>query len=193
MIIQKNPLLPLGGHCPTIVGVILTLTLLASCNNDMTQVQFFNRQVLPTQTLTDAHVLRSSEGNLQLKLQAPYIEKYQTPEAKTLYPRGVFMQFYNEDHSLKATLRADRGFSLDARNIMKVSDSVVIIDYTTSDTIYLRDMIWNSERGRVYSNNPVRMVNGERVTLGTRFVSDDRFENITIFDQHGTFAFKEDE
>lgn len=169
------------------------MPLLVACNNDMSKVQFFNRQVLPTQTITDAHVLRSEEGKLQLQLDAPYVEQYQTPEEKTIYPRGLYLQFFNDDHTLNATLRANYGISLDKRNIMMVRDSVVVIDYSSGDTIYLADMVWNSERGRVFSNKPVRMVNGGRVTLGSRFVSDDSFENIKIYDQHGTFEFEDDE
>lgn len=172
---------------------LLFIPCLAACNNDMTRVQFFNRQVLPSQTISEAHVLRSESGKLQLQLDAPFIEQYQTPEEKTVYPRGLFLQFFNDDHTLNATLRANYGISLDKRNIMMVRDSVVVIDYSSGDTIYLKDMVWNADQCRVFSNKPVCMVNGGRVTLGSRFVSDDSFENIKVYGQHGTFEFEDEE
>ena len=163
----------------------------ASCVNDIEKVNFFNRQHLPAQEVKDANIIRSVSGELQVSVKAPVIDIYQKPENKTVYPKGVQLYFYNADRTKKAYMRADYGISYDDQNLMMVRDNVVIIDYRTGDTSYLDDLTWNSNERRIYSNNPVRSVNGQRVTLGDGFVSDENFENPQVLHQRGTVVINE--
>lgn len=174
---------------------ILLLMLLAfvnfSCSNDIEKVQFFDRKDLPSQMVTKAHVIRSDSGKKQLVLEAPCIEAYEKPERKTVYPKGLQIHFYDNTNALKAYIRAGYGISLDDRELMEIRHNVVIIDYRTGDTSYLENLVWNSGEGRIYSNNPVRSVNGQRVTLGDGFESDDNFETPQIIHQRGTVLINE--
>lgn len=171
--------------------LLVVCCLLASCSNDMEKVQFFDRRDLPHQTLKGAHIYRSESGRLQLVMEASDIKVYRTPENKTVYPKGLKLHFYSEDRREKAFLTAGYGISFDDRNLMKAAKGVVIVDYRTGDTSYLDNLIWNSAEHRIYSNNPVRSVNGQRVTLGDGFVSDENFENPQILHQRGTVLVNE--
>ncbi len=163
---------------------------LSSCANDMEKVRHFDRQTLPQQIVEDAEVEHSEKGQRQMRLVAPYIYKYSKPDAKTVYPKGVEVSFYNTD-TVSSHLTARYAIELEERNILMAKDSVVIIDYTEGDTIYLHDIIWNRKEKRIYSNHPVRAVNGSRVTYGDGFLSDDRFENPVIYRQRGTIEWVE--
>ena len=74
---------------------------------------------------------------------------------------------------------------------MEAYDSVVVIDYGSGDTIYLQDLIWNSAEDRIYSEHPVRAKNGNRITLGDGFVSNQRMENMQIIHQRGIIEFED--
>lgn len=167
------------------------MLLFTGCTNDMETISMFNNRNLPSQELKGAEVRRSERGVLQMTLEAPLIQQYQTPEAKTVYPKGVELQFFDNQQQLRTTLRANYALSLDERNIMKAQDSVVVIDYQNGDTIYLEDIIWNSNEDRIYSNHSVRAVNGQRVTYGDGFVSDQQMQNLRILRQRGTVEVEE--
>ena len=167
------------------------MLLCSGCTNDMETISMFNNRNLPSQELKGAEVRRSERGVLQMTLEAPLIQQYQTPEAKTVYPKGVELQFFDNQQQLRTTLRANYAISLDERNIMKAQDSVVVIDYLNGDTIYLEDIIWNSNEDRIYSNHSVRAVNGQRVTYGDGFVSDQQMQNLRILRQRGTVEVEE--
>ncbi len=167
------------------------MLLCSGCTNDMETISMFNNRNLPSQELKGAEVRRSERGVLQMTLEAPLIQQYQTPEAKTVYPKGVELQFFDNQQQLRTTLRANYAISLDERNIMKAQDSVVVIDYQNGDTIYLEDIIWNSNEDRIYSNHSVRAVNGQRVTYGDGFVSDQQMQNLRILRQRGTVEVEE--
>ena len=162
-----------------------------ACSGDMDEIRQFERQTPPDQEIKNAHIRRSERGQRQMELDAPLIRKYSQPSERTVYPRGVDIRFFSEGRRLKTSIHAGQAVSFDDRNIMKASDSVVVIDYGTGDTIYLEDIIWRSDEDLIYSNNPVRSVNGNRVTYGDGFVSDEKMANMRITRQRGVIEFQE--
>lgn len=151
----------------------------------------FSNRRLPDQQMEEAHIRRSEKGNLQLEIEAPSILQFSEGEARTVYPKGVALKFYDNDQHIRTSLRANYAISYDEKKVMKARDSVVIVDYTSGDTIYLQDIIWSETEDRIYSNHPLRAVNGQQITLGDGFVSDGRLENINIRHQRGTIEFQD--
>ena len=159
----------------------------------MEKVAFFDRKALPSQSVRQAHVVRSSDGELQVLLDAPQIDVYQLPEAKTIYPQGVAMDFYGSHRSLNASISARYAVSYDSKDVMEARDSVVIVDHRTGDTVYMLSLVWDAAEHRLFSHDSVRSVNGQRVTYGDGFESDDNFESPHIIRQRGTIEWNEDE
>lgn len=158
----------------------------------MEKVQFFDQKNLPDQVVTGADIVRSSNGSLQMTLKADSILVYSLPEKKTIYPAGLRLSFFGAGKQLRATMRADYGVSFDSKNTMEAKGNVVIIDHQTGDTSYLEQVVWDRNAARIYSNSPVRQVNGQRVTLGDGFESDENFECPLIFHQRGTILFQDE-
>lgn len=169
----------------------LLLFLFSACSGDMSDIIRFERQNPPNQELKQAHIRRSDQGRLQMELDAPLIRKYLEPAARTIYPEGVELRFFNDARQLTTFIRADKAISYDDRNIMKASDSVVVIDYSSGDTVYLEDIVWRDNEDIIFSNHPVRAVNGRRVTYGDGFVSDEQMTNLRITRQRGVIEFNE--
>lgn len=153
----------------------------------------FEPQNLPANTFHNATVQRSENGKLQMIMTTPLIEQYVKPESKTEYRKGVYMRFFNGYKKPTATLRARYAVTYDGRQMMMVRDSVVIVDLQHGDTVYLQDLTWNQVEHRIYTQKPVRSKNGQRVTLGDSFESDDAFEAPLIVHQRGTLEWEEEE
>lgn len=171
--------------------LLVFLCLFASCANDIKEVNFFRKKDLPSEVIHNAHITRTEKGILQMQLTSPLIERYSSPQAKTLYPKGLYVRFYDEKGALTSSISAQYGYSLDDKDIMEARDSVVIIDYRSGDTSYLEHVIWNSPENKIYSNKPVKSVNGNRVTYGDGFVSDENFTRPQILNQRGTIEFND--
>lgn len=158
----------------------------------MERVAFFAPQEMPSQQLDSASVWRSSNGQLQMTMTAPHIDIYKTPEPKTICPQGVELRFYSRPDKVKTLVKADYGIAYDQREMMQLKGNVVIIDYQSGDTSYLEDLHWNGIEHHIYSHHPVRSVNGQRVTLGDSFESDENFEQPLILHQRGTILIEEE-
>ncbi len=171
---------------------LIVCLVMSACKNDINKVKFFDRQSLPEQSLQNADITRTSSGNVQLHLQAPTIEQYSKPEHKTIYPKGFLMTIYNQSGERKASIQARYGISYDDREIMEAKDSVVVIDYKTGDTSYLKTLVWNSGERRIYSEEPLKSINGNRITYGDGFESDENFEHPLILRQRGTIEWADE-
>ena len=157
----------------------------------MKDISRFDRQQRPDQEILDGYIWRSSEGKLQLELDAPRIVQYRTPDTRTIYPNGVELRFYDSDRNLQTFVRADKAISYDDKNILTAKDSVVVIDYTNGDTVYLEDIVWRSDEDLIYSNHSVRAVNGNRITYGDGFTSNANMTNLRVTRQRGIIEFEE--
>lgn len=170
---------------------LFAFSTLPSCSNDMKDIRQFERKAPPDQEIKEGHIWRSEYGQLQVELDAPRIVQYRKPDTRTLYPEGVELRFYNDAREMTTFIRADKATSYDDKNILTAKDSVVVIDYTNGDTVYLEDIIWKSNEDIIYSNHPVRAVNGNRVTYGDGFVSDENLTNLRITRQRGIIEFED--
>lgn len=187
-IVSLRAALTKGLHVMIIMSIVL---MESACKNDMDKVHFFDRQNMPSQAIDTAVIIRSEHGRLQLQMTAPRIESFQSPERKTVYPQGFVLSLYDANNNERAKISAHYGISFDDRKVMEARDSVVIIDYQSGDTSYLSHIVWNQQEHRIYSIDKVRSVNGQRVTLGDSFESDDEFAHPVITHQRGTMIVNE--
>lgn len=175
-----------------VCALFLTCCLLG-CGNDIEKTKIFEPHNLPDNTIRNAKIQRSEYGKLQLLMSAPLIEQYSQPEAKTEYRKGVYMRFFNGPNKPTAILKARYAVNYERMDKMMVRDSVVIIDLQRGDTVYLKDLTWDKQQRRIYTEKPVRSKNGQRVTYGDSFESDDAFEMPIIVHQRGTLEWTEEE
>lgn len=176
-----------------LLACLITCIILSSCGNSIEDVRFFEQKELPQQTVVHGKVDRSEYGNKQLHLEADRIVQYGQPDPRTEYPEGVKLWIYDDKtHQLKTLVTAGRAITHDNTKLTEVHDNVVIIDFNSGDTSYLHDLYWNAAEHRIYSQKPVRSVNGNRVTYGDGFESDDNFDKPLIIRQRGTIEWKED-
>ena len=125
---------------------LLLLPLLVACRNDMEKIQFFEQKELPQQTLDSVCMFRSQEGTVDVIMTAPSVVIYDTPQKKTVYPKGVSMRIVDKRNQPVASIRADHAYSLDEKKIIEARKNVVIIDYRSGDTSYLESLVWNGPR-----------------------------------------------
>ena len=170
---------------------VLFCVAASACSNDIEKIRFFDQKNLPTQTVKEATIRRSTSGNVQMVMTTPLVQKFTTPDNRTLYPEGLQVEFLNPDGSKRANLWASRAEELTDNNLIQAHDSVVIVDYENGDTVYLKSLTWNRSEGRMFSNDLIRSVNGNRLTYGDGFESDDQFTNPQIFHQRGTLEWNE--
>ena len=158
----------------------------------MKEIQLFDQSNMPVQMVKDSEIIQSKKGNVQLKLISPTINVYDGEEPITEYPDGIYIEFFNKNKEVSTSLSAKYAVSYDSKKIMEARNNVIIIDYDSGDTTYMESLIWDKKEKKIYSDKPLKSVNGSRITYGDGFESDESFKNPQILRQRGTLEWKED-
>lgn len=191
--LNTSPLPTLKTHFTHSILPVVCSLLLAGCTNSIEKVHFFDRKSLPHQTLEDAEIVSSRRGHVENALTAPAIEQYEAPDSRTVYPKGIKLVYFSDNGDTSVTLQAQYAISWRDNIVLMARDSVVIINYDTHDTVYMDDIAWNREEGRVFSNHPIQVHNGPQVTYGDSFHSDDSLKHMQIANQRGVIVIDNDE
>lgn len=125
-------------------------------------------------------MIRSDSGRIQLFMTSPQLDRYQSDQSYSKFPKGLNIVFYDENKNIKSKLSANYAINYEDRRIMEIKNNVVIIDITKGDTIYTESLIWDQNTKNISSNVFVRKVNKDGVLYGDGFDSDESFNNYIL-------------
>ncbi len=170
---------------------VLLCLLIAACHNEMEKIDFFEQKDFPLQSMKSVRVVRSNNGNTQMIMETDTIFMVEKPKKMTVYPNGVDMHIFEGLNKRIADIKVDSAVSFDADNRIEAYKNIVIVDYRSGDTTYMKHLVWNSAAHHVYSDSIVKSVNGQRITYGDGFESDEDFKQPLIKKQRGTLTIED--
>ncbi len=135
---------------------------------------------LPIESFKDITVLRSDSGNLQFFMTSPQLDRYQSDQSYSKYPKGLRVIFYEENRKEKMKLSANYAIHYEDKKIMEAKNNVVIIDFEKGDTIYTESILWDRKRKTISSNVAVKIVKKDEVLYGSGFDADESFNDYEL-------------
>ncbi|MDO5760513.1 MAG: LPS export ABC transporter periplasmic protein LptC [Bacteroidota bacterium] len=167
-------------------GILFVLVFVFySCEENWFGKKNKNFNDKPTQIMHDITLYKSENGKVQANLTSVLVEAFSGDSARTVFPKGVRVVFFNDDLTQKALLTANYAIDYQGSDIVHLQDSVRIINYNNSDTMYCKDLHWDKKAKIVYSHNPIRRytVNGQ--DYGDGMTANELFDSVTIINPHG--------
>ena len=145
----------------------------------------------PMQSITNATILRSENGIVQLQIKAPLINNYTQDSTRIEFPKGVRATFYNPNMSVKSLLIAGYAINYNRENKVYLGDSIIIINYNDKDTIFCHDIVWDRTQRMIYSSHTVKRVSAQGVSWGDSFVSNETMDSLRVINSRGTQIVKD--
>lgn len=169
----------------SIVALSVLLCLCVSCDKDWFGKQNKDFDKKPSQTMYDISLYKSDRGRVQAFLTSSVVETFGGDSARTVFPKGLRVLFYNEDLSDKAVLTANYAIDMQGSGLVRLQDSVRIVNYNSKDTIYCRDLYWNKKAGIIYSQKPIRRYTANGRDYGDGLTANEMFDSVTIINPRG--------
>ena len=178
-------------------ALLLTVSvsfLISSCTKQREYIPNTDFNKKPVQVMSDITLYRSDKGEVYAKLNSKTVQYFAGDSARTVFPKGVNVLFYNKDMSDKATLKANYAINYTANsNLVYLRDSVRIINLNTKDTIYCKDLYRDQDRKLVYSHKPIRRYNEGGESFGEGMTANEQFDSVTVIRPHGKETFTEED
>lgn len=139
----------------------------------------------PDESAKDIEIVMSDSGEVNFKIFAPVMNKYEGANSYMDFPEGIIVTSYSngEKHSV---LTADYAISEERIQRMEASKNVVITDLHKKESIRTEQIIWDKRNKIIYSNVEVVQIKADGTTnRGDGFEADERFTKYSIRNPRG--------
>ncbi|MBC8005398.1 MAG: LPS export ABC transporter periplasmic protein LptC [Verrucomicrobia bacterium] len=181
---NKQPVIPRISYARWMKGTLLIILLavsVLSCKNDFENIKkFSNIAALPDLTAEGYEVLYSDSMVIRYKIQTPQMVIYNNQkDPYTEFPIGVIITQYDSKMNITShiTSRYAKYFEEDDR--WEAKNDVVAIN-PKGDTLKTEYLVWDRKKGKIFSDQFVKIIQKDQVTTGTSFESNQDFSEYTF-------------
>ena len=120
----------------------------------------------------------STNAKLQVKISGQLVYKYSKKEEPYLeFPEGILLVTYDENLSIKSTLKADYAIYYEKDKLARIKGNVEFTN-STGDKLQAEYLLLDEKKEKIYSDKPVKFsqINGSGMTAKESFESDLEFK-----------------
>ena len=176
--------------------MIATATAVAfvvySCKGKLAEAESINIKETPVQIVDDMFIVQSKNGKMQMRAQAPLMEKYERDSLKyELFPEGFFVYGYTEEGLLETEIVADNAKHMKHDNgeeSWSAFGNVVVKNLIKQEVMETDTLYWDQKNEKIYTNCYVRMYSPQGFMQGYGMESDQRARNSIIFKPFNSYG-----
>ncbi len=137
------------------VACISSCFFMTACENDVDAVKALGARVGGIDVGKDVAIFVSNEGKLGAKLTAPLMNRYLIDSSKMIeFPNSIHVDFYKDIDQIESQLSAKYAKYKETENIVYLKDDVIIFN-TLGDTLWCKEMYWDQNLGKFYTEQDV--------------------------------------
>ncbi len=137
------------------VAYISSCFFMTACENDVDAVKALGARVGGIDVGKDVAIFVSNEGKLGAKLTAPLMNRYLLDSSKMIeFPNSIHVDFYKDIDQIESQLSAKYAKYKETENIVYLKDDVIIFN-TLGDTLWCKEMYWDQNLGKFYTEQDV--------------------------------------
>lgn len=169
------------GWIKTAFVASIVLLGLGSCKNDFENIKkFSNITELPYVMAEGYEVIYSDSTVIKYKIKTPEIIMHNnTKETYTEFPQGVVITQYDNSMNITSHITSRYAKYFDADDRWEAKNEVVVIN-PQGDTLKTDYLVWDRKKGKIFSDQFVKIIQKDRITMGTSFEANQDFTEYTF-------------
>ena len=177
-------------------SVVLALVLcLVACHKPEVQqgaVTLPREQIAALMTDT-VSTLISDSGVTRYRIEAPRWLLYdKTNPPYQEFPEGVYLEQFDYDLSVQASLRSDYAYYNEKEQVWTLSGNVHALN-RKGEQFETPKLIWDQKSHRVYSDTTIHITRETSIIEGVGFESNEEMSKYTILNPTGVFPIKDED
>ena len=166
-----------------------------SCKGKLGEADAINIEEAPVQTVDDMFIVQSKNGIIQMRAEAPVMERYERDTMSfELFPSGFFVYGYTDDEKLETEIVADRARHLkykDGRETWEAFGNVVVKNLIKQEVMETDTLYWDQKEEKIYTHCYVRLYSPDGFMQGYGMESDQRARNSSIYNPFNSYGILE--
>ena len=163
-----------------------------SCKGKLGEAAALNLSETPMQTVTDMFIVQTENSGLQMRAEAPLMEKYERDTLSyELFPQGFFVYGYTEEGLLETKITSDNARHLkynDGRETWEAFGNVVVQNLIKQETMETDTLYWDQKNERIYTHCYVKMYSPQGFMQGYGMESDQRARDSKLFNPFNSYG-----
>jgi LPS export ABC transporter protein LptC len=179
----------------SIVVLLLFIIIFFSCKNDIKTVSSIcARDNSPVEITKDVEFTYSDSGRVEILLTAPVSNRYVSDNPYIELPKGMKVVFYDSlKKNITSSITANYAINYEKKHIVEAKNNVIVINYQKKERLNTEHLIWDQNKGTIYSDKFVKITTKEEVLFGEGFTSNENFVSWSINKPTGSFIIKHED
>jgi len=177
------------------VACLSSCFFMAACENDVDAVKALGARVSGIDVGKDVAIYVSNDGKLGAKLTASLMNRYLEDSSKMIeFPLSIHVDFYKDSNQVESQLSAKYAKYKETENIVFLKEDVIIFN-TLGDTLWCKEMYWDQNTGKFYTEKDVvvKQHNPLAKIYGKGLEANQNLTDIRIFKpQSNSYAILQD-
>ncbi len=173
--------------------VLLAMTVVGCHRNEAEQSTYVTeRTQMPVLCTDSVSTLISDSGITRYRIEAPewlVYDKTEPPYQE--FPRGIYLEQFDEDLSVQASLKADYAHYDENLQIWTLRGNVHSLN-RKGEQFDTQELIWNQQEHRVWSDSAIHITRETCIIEGVGFESNEDMSKYTILHPTGVFPIKDE-
>jgi LPS export ABC transporter protein LptC len=165
-----------------IASLIIAISgLLISCANDIEKVKIYSvTDIVPSLTAEGYEMLYSDSTVIRFKLQTPALLRHDNEKEPYIeFPLGVNIIKYDANMNVISSISALYAKNFDSDDRWELKNNVVAVNLK-GDTLKTEYLVWDSKKGKIFSDQFVKIIQKDQIYTGVGFESDQDFSSYKI-------------
>ena len=163
-----------------------------SCKGKLGEAEALNLSETPVQTVTDMFIVQTENSGLQMRAEAPLMEKYEKDSLSyELFPKGFFVFGYTDEGLLETKITSDNARHLkykDGRETWEAFGNVVVQNLIKQETMETDTLYWDQKEEKIYTHCYVKMYSPQGFMQGYGMESDQRARDSRLFNPFNSYG-----
>ena len=163
-----------------------------SCKSDLAEAEALLLEETPVQTVDDMFIVQTENGNIQMRAEAPLMERYERDTLSyELFPKGFFVYGYTDDGKLETEIQSRNAKHLkykDGRETWEAYGNVIVKNLIKQEVMETDTLYWDQKNEKIYTHCYVRMYSPDGFMQGYGMESDQRARNSIIYKPFNSYG-----
>ncbi len=177
----------------TIVPALAGTILFSACQTNLEKIQeLSDREKTPAVVSYNMEILYTENGKLKVRIITPESHYFQhVVEPYNEFPLGITVINYNDSLEVESEITANYAVFFEEKRLWNARYDVVAVN-ARGERLNTEQLFWDQEAKRIYSNDMVKITDGEDVLFGEGLESDETFDNWEILKPTGSMTIKQE-
>lgn len=163
-----------------------------SCKGKLGETDSIILDETPLQTVENMFIVQSENGKIQMRAEAPLMEKYERDTVSfELFPKGFSVYGYTDEGMLETEIVADNARHLkyeDGRESWEAFGNVVVKNLINQEVMETDTLYWDQKNEKIYTDCYVKMYSPQGFMQGYGMESDQRARNSFIYNPFNSYG-----